>query len=354
MATPVRRTDPSVAENLQESPWEFPFFQAVRLLAGMHPERRLISEFNQPFDELLRFRPSLSLLFPASQIQSIEPDEREAGRIGMTVNFMGLTGPQGVLPAHYTEYLIARNISRDTAAAAFFDLFNHRLISLFYLAWEKHHFPVAFERESRKKNATRRFTQYLFDLIGLGTPELREALGVDETLPLGYAGLIAQRPHSAVALAGMLSDYFQVPIEVEQFAGQWCVLEQQNLSYLGNDGEHNQLGCGAIAGDQVWNQQARFRVRIGPLNWSRYNEFLPTGSGLSALLKLVRYFVNRAWDFEVQVVLQAQDVPWCELTDGPRAPRLGESTWLKTEPFASDVGDLVMTALAGGGGEQTL
>ena len=32
----------------------------------------------------------------------------------------------------------------DFTLAAFFDLFNHRIVSLFYRAWEKHRFPRAF------------------------------------------------------------------------------------------------------------------------------------------------------------------------------------------------------------------
>src|ERR1035441_6142651 len=211
MAAPLGRTDPSVAEILLESPWSFEFFQAVRLLALMYPNRRLLSGFMQPPEEIVRFHAHLSMAFPPSAIRDIEPSLEEDGPLDMTVNFMGLTGPAGVLPAHYTEYLIARSYSRDNAAAAFFDLFNHRLISLFYLAWEKHHFPVAYQREPQSIVARRRFTGYLFDLIGMGTPGLQERLGVSDSALLSYCGLIAQRPHSATAWRGCYGNIFEVP-----------------------------------------------------------------------------------------------------------------------------------------------
>jgi hypothetical protein len=47
MASSVRRTDPSVADCLLGSPWDFDFFQAVRLLAILQPDRRLLSGFYQ-------------------------------------------------------------------------------------------------------------------------------------------------------------------------------------------------------------------------------------------------------------------------------------------------------------------
>ena len=343
MAAPLGRTDPSVADILLESPWDFDFFQAVRLLALMYPNRRLLSGFRQPLEEIVRFRAHLSMAFPPSAIRKIEPGPDEDDPLDMTVNFMGLTGPSGVLPAHYTEYLIARNYSRDEVAAAFFDLFNHRLISLFYLAWEKHHFPVAYQRESQSSVAQRRFTSYLFDLIGMGTRGLQDRLELTDSALLSYCGLIAQRPHSATALAGLLRDYFQVPMEIDQFVGKWCHLEPDNLSYLKGGSISSSLGSGAIAGDRVWNPQARFRIRIGPLTWDRFNSFLPDGSAFRALVTLARYFANQAMDFEVQLILLDQEVPEWQLSDGSQAPRLGLSSWLRTISFQEHATDLVLT-----------
>ena len=346
MAAPVGRTDPTLAETLLERPWDFDFFQAVRLVALIFPHRRVISGFRQPPDETVRFHAHLTMLFPPSSIQDLAQPPDGTGPLDMTVNFMGLTGPQGVLPSHYTEYLIARSYSRDSAAAAFFDIFNHRLISLFYLAWEKHHFPIAWQRESPSSSTPGRFTQYLFDLVGMGTGGLRGRVEFPDTALIHYSGLIAQRPHSASALAGMLRDYFQAPVEVDQFIGKWCGLDDGDLCYLGAGGVSTQLGYGAVAGDQVWNQQARFRIRVGPLNWERFNSFLPGGSALRELIAASRYFVNQALDFDLQLVLLAAEVPWCCVSDEPGSPRLGLTTWLKTDTFQEDARDLVMTVRA--------
>ena len=62
----------------------------------------------------------------------------------MTVNFMGLTGPLGILPYSYTEFMLERMRAKDSSLQDFLDIFNHRMISFFYRAWEKYRFPVTY------------------------------------------------------------------------------------------------------------------------------------------------------------------------------------------------------------------
>jgi type VI secretion system protein ImpH len=96
----------------------------------------------------------------------------------MVINFIGLTGPSAVLPTPYTELLLERVRYKDTALRDFLDLFNHRMASLFYRAWERSRFPVAYERGGDNP-----FTQYLLDLVGMGTRGLRDRLAIlDEGL----------------------------------------------------------------------------------------------------------------------------------------------------------------------------
>src|SRR5262249_36542598 len=156
----------------------------------------------------------------------------------MTVAFLGLTGPSGVLPRHYTELLLRMereaNGSEKRALRAWLDLFNHRLISLFYRAWEKYRFYVAYERGEHAGREPDAFTQVLFSLAGLGVPKLRGRLRVvtpegpgertvariDDLALLHYSGYLAQRPRCATSLEALLGDYFGLAVRVEQFRGQ--------------------------------------------------------------------------------------------------------------------------------------
>src|SRR5262245_51793239 len=119
------RPDSPVEITLFNEPYRFEFFQAVRLLERLFPERvpvGRISEEKQvfaPSREIARFRTRVSLLFPPSQIHDLtrprdgeEEGEREKPP-QMEVAFMGLTGPLGVLPNTYTELLIERLRRKD-------------------------------------------------------------------------------------------------------------------------------------------------------------------------------------------------------------------------------------------------
>ena len=346
------RPDPSLEETLFAVGYEFEFFQAVRLLARTSAERKAVGSTAKPKDEFVRFgqlgscrdvrEARLSMAFPASAVHAIEriPDSDDPA--SMTVAFFGLTGAQGVLPLCYTEWMVARRAAKDDTLAAFFDLFNHRLISLFYRAWEKHRPPVLYELAAVRGQQPDAFTQYLFDLIGMGTAGLRGRMRVQDESLLRYAGLIEQRPLSASALRGILRDYFSAPVEIEQCVGDWYELEEADRCYLAPELLRNQLGEAAFLGDEVWNQQSLFRIRLGPLGLERFLEFLPNGPAMGKLVELTTYLVGLAMAFDVQVVLRAEDVPNARLADeGIDAPRLGWIGWLKTAEFEAAAGDAV-------------
>ncbi len=343
MAGKSRRTDPSLKQKLFSCGYEFDFFQAVFLLNRIFSERKGVGEAAKPSHEVVRFSARAAMDFPASSIDSIY--ERQNGQTGMTVSFMGLTGPQGILPSSYTELVIAQNAAKSTALADFFDVFNHRLISLFYRAWAKHHFAVNYEREQSGIKGADRFTTYLFSLIGMGTVGLRDRLPIPDLALLRYAGLIAQRPHSASALRALLADFFDVPVEIDQMRGKWLPMGEANLSYLNEPGPHNQLGLGAIAGDAIWDVQSEFQIRLGPLGLESFVRFLPVGDACRVLRGLTQYFVDTHLSFTIQVLVKASEVPECRLTDeGLDAPRLGWIGWLKTDPFIHDADEAVFEA----------
>jgi type VI secretion system protein ImpH len=257
----------------------------------------------------------------------------------MMVSFFGLTGVQGVLPLHYTEHIIARAGARDFAMAEFFDLFNHRLISLFYRAWEKHSFPACYQLEAARKQPSR-ITEYLLTLVGLGTGGLQRQHLFPDQAALRYAGLLAQMPRSAVALTRVLSDFFNVEVEVVQFVGYWHAVEEDDRCNLDGRELRNQLGMGAMAGDAVWDPQAGIRVRLGPLPLVTFLAFLPNGSAAPVLQNWIRMFAGPEILASWQPVLAAREVPWCRIGDESAiGPRLGWTAWLKTGSFIKDADD---------------
>jgi type VI secretion system protein ImpH len=324
-------------EQLKKSPTAFEFFQAVRLLERLRPGRQPVGFFVDPADEVVHFVTNPDTAFPASEIQSLDLDG--SGPARLAVNFMGLTGPEGVLPYAYSLLMTERLRARDATLRDFFDLFHHRIISLFYRAWEKYRFAVAHERNQRDI-----VTQHLKDLVGLGDRHLQDRLAIRDDVLLFYAGLLAPQQRSAAALQQLVQDYFAVPVEVKQFVGGWYPLSASTQCAVGEDEDASeQLGWGAVAGDEVWDPQARVRLRLGPLTRRQYDQFLPNGSAFEPLQTLTRFFSGDQLDFEVQLQLARDEVPACTLDPDAGASPLGWCTWMRSQPFAHDPDDTILT-----------
>jgi type VI secretion system protein ImpH len=322
---------------LAADPRSFSFFQAVRLLERLHRERAGVGGYGDPAQEVARFKVAPFISFPASEIEDLELRSGEPAE--MTVNFMGLTGPLGVLPYSYTLLVADRAAARDRALKDFLDIFHHRIISLFYRAWHRNRFAVSYERAGRD-----RVTEHLLDLIGLGVSSHQDRLTVGDEALLFYAGLLAPERRSAVGLEQLLAEYFQVPIEVEQFVGGWYPLSTETQCSVGDEtSASSQLGLGAVAGDEIWDQQARVRIRIGPLAREQYDQFLPTGSGYEPLRDLTRFYCDDRFDFEVQLVMAGDEVPGFVVgADEEAALPLGWCTWIRTAPFERDGDEAIL------------
>lgn len=354
-------------ERLFTEGYGFDFFQAVRVLERLDPKRTPVGRPAIPRQEVVRFRAHLSLAFPPSSIfDLLQPTDKLPPQ--MVVCFMGLTGPSGVLPRHYTELLL--RIDREgkwaekQALRDWLALFDHRLISLFFRAWEKYRLFIPYERGEYGAAEPDAFTRCLFSLIGMGTPTLRERLRVsareqvedeereqrlaflDDLALLHFSGFLAHRPRNAVSLEALLHDFFQEPLEVRQFQGQWLVLDRASQSQLG--AANSGLGVNLVAGDRVWDVQSKIRIRLGPLRYTQFLEFLPDRvpvpprKAFFLLSHLVRLYIGPELDFDVQLVLQAPQVPECQIVErGGIGPRLGWNTWIRTDPLPRDAEDVV-------------
>ncbi|WP_374248895.1 type VI secretion system baseplate subunit TssG [Thermomonas sp.] len=314
---------------LQAQPGRFGFFQSVRLLYAEHGfDGRGTGARPGP----LRFTTPASLAFPPSELASVEQAD---GHTRVCVNFMGLTGPSGVLPRSYTELLIARKLGRDRSAQDFLDIFNHRLIALFWLAWAKHRPEIG--RQFGFNNSVLR---YLEHLVGLGTPALQARLhpvrrnGTDAQKPLPaaamayFSGLIAQRPHGERAIAQVVSAVVAAPVQASGCLGTWQPVPADARTRLGRSS--HRLGDGCMLGQRYWDRQTTLRLTIGPLPRARFNALLPRGTQLGDVIELSRFLTGLALDLRVRLSLRADEVPPLRLgARGEDRPQLGWNTWLR-------------------------
>jgi type VI secretion system protein ImpH len=320
-------------ERLREAPWRFDFFQALRRLECAHRERPRIGEAVRLRDEYLRLGQDPSLAFAPSTLASFETDGARPPRLG--VYFLGLFGPNGPLPLHLTEYARDRmRNSGDRTFARFADVFHHRMLSLFYRAWAQAQPAVSFDRPERD-----RFGDYVGSLLGIGMPELGARDAAPDIAKRYYAGRFSLQTRNADGLRDVLSDYFEVPVEIEEFRGAWLEIPEPERLRLGESLATGSLGVSTIVGSRVWDRQLSFRAVCGPMGLPDYERLLPDRSSLQRMAALVRTYIGEELVWDCQLVLVREEVPATRL--GGRG-RLGWTTWLLGEPAARDADDLVL------------
>jgi type VI secretion system protein ImpH len=352
MAAADRREAPGLTGQLFREPHRFDLLQAVRLLERvLRPSARAGPA---PDRDVVRYRALAALSFPAGAVSHIvlpngTPGNGASALPELVVACLGLTGPQGVLPHHYTALLLERIRARDFSLRDFLDLFNHRLVALFVRAWQKYRLTFAFERARLDPQGGEDLaTRALFALVGLGTAGLRGRLRVDDQALLYYSGHFAHQPRNALALEQLLADYFAVPLSVQQLQGQWLYLRPGDQTALPSAeeplGRNNQLGLGVVVGERVWDVQSKFRLRVGPLTYAQFRRLMPNGDGLRPLCEMTRLFAGPELDFEVQAVLKPQEVPRCRLrTAGSERPHLGWNTWASSRKRTREADEAVFS-----------
>src|SRR5262249_13533046 len=146
----------------------------------------------------------------------------------------------------------------------------------------------------------------------------------------------------------LVADYFAVPTEVRQFQGCWLPIPEERQTQLGTLGT---LGADAIAGAQVYHVGSRFRLRLGPLTYAPFEDLLPDREPVGdrktffLVAQVARLYAGPELDFDVQLVLAAEEVPEAFLGDRTGAgPRLGWNMWLISETPAGPVDDAVFEA----------
>lgn len=349
MAAAGGRQDASLIEALLEEPYRFEFLQAVRVLERVAEMRRRAAAADEPrraaaVDEVVRFRTTLALAVPLSEVEQLHADGA-GGPAEMHVSFLGLNGPSGVLPRHYSELVLQQVRQKNLALRDFLDLLNHRAVLMHLLARRKYRLAASIERS--RDDGHDPITAMLYALIGFATPGLRDRLAVEDHALVYYGGLFAQSRRSAAGLEQILSDYLGRPVEVVQFVGRWGPLAAEDWTRLATAdrpfGNFAQLGVNAVAGSHVWDVQGGFRLRLGPLDYRQFAELMPGSPLMNEIAALTRSYAGPELAFDVELALRGDAVPDCVLAgSGAFLPRLGWNTWLPAETRPATISDAVL------------
>ncbi|MDH5570338.1 MAG: type VI secretion system baseplate subunit TssG [Gammaproteobacteria bacterium] len=355
MSTTGRRTHIPVTQDLTERSCEYAFFQAVRQLERASVFARIkdgkitskpVANFFKPTTEAIRFHTHQSLSFPSSEIKKISQRVKNEGKQwDMYVNFIGLTGAMGVLPYHYTEMILKRLKMKDESLYKFLDLFNHRIISLFYQAGTKYRMPLDYERKKLNPPLVEKYdshTKALLSIIGMGTAHLNNRLHTRDESLLYYSGLFSHSIKSSSALKQIIQSHFNVPVDIKEFIGQWQYLIDDVRTCLPSritpGGRNNRLGKSVMLGKQGWFAQGKIRIILGPLNQKQFESFAPGTTSLQALNEIVRLYLGMEHDYDFIIRIKRQNIPEKIQMGGKTAPIIGWNTWLssKAQRFSQD------------------
>ena len=312
-----RRRHASVIQQLLDAPQRFECFQALRLLLAWLAEHGI--DEHTALAKIMRFDNSVSLRFPASQIEALATNgiadadallqallSGQLQHIHLTPAFMGLLGCQGSLPSHYSERIAAHQHSeRDTSARAFLDLFSSRAVTLFYQAWQKYRIEQAGHSSA-----------FLSRLLDLAACQPGQDQGQDEAAIGLYSGLLQQRNISSIVMARILGDHFGVPCRIDEATGAMDTLAPREQTALGM--ANAVLGQRATIGERCRRPDLAVRLHLGPLTAQQHASFLPRAPASEQLRHMLMLFGQPFVRYQIVLVLRASEVRGLALTSAPQ------------------------------------
>ncbi|WP_299950363.1 type VI secretion system baseplate subunit TssG [uncultured Ruegeria sp.] len=331
MADDARHAQPDLAE---QNITEMDFFQ---MLAQLETEGLRFGRSGGPANEPARLGQSPRQGFATQDVASLNVPE--GGVPQVSVNVLGLLGPEGPMPLHLTRWVRERLSNRwfagDNAGAladtSFLDLVNmlqHRMLAFYWRAWADARPEIHMAHEDGG-----RVTAMLQALAGLGLPG---TLSDDEKLndaKLRHATSLAQERHNPERLTAFIESVIDAPVTLEEFVGVWIDLPDALQTRLGQT--HSGLGTEAVVGARSFDRLSRAELRVGPLRFDQFAAFLEDPDLWERLCHAVVFAAGRETEFNLRLILHAGDVPEARLG----TCQLGRTTWLNPVP-GRDADDL--------------
>ena len=335
-----------VIQHLFDQPAQFQFRQALRILLLWLRAQGV--SYDDAFKHVLRFQNSVSLGFPASEIEALKAERGDGDdhsealgsmrynaatpeRIALTPAFIGLLGASGSLPFHYSERIAARQLhGKGESARAFLDLLSNRMVGLFFETWGKYRLEANIDTHG--VDPLRGMLTQLGGFKGKRAHHHDAGREHDQNdVEAYFAAAFRTRPVSSFAVAAALADHFGVPVDIEQFVGCWDTLNPEQQTIMGRSGAA--LGHGATLGQRIWRCDLRIRLNIGPLDATQRDRCLPNGAIATGMKRMLQRFGMSNLDCEVRLLLKPECVHPAALgANKPLPDRLGWGSFLATVP----------------------
>lgn len=323
MAGAQRNIDDDLRALLESEGPKFNFFQAVQLLQRLHRGAVPVGEGGPPSKEAIRFRHDPNLVFHSSDVGGIRLRVPRHGLMfsEVTTTFLGLSGTASPLATPMVEAVL-RDVEDGGSLRDFYDIFHHRLISLFYRAWKRNRMYA-----SHRLDGSDRLTRRALAFVGVDGFGAAPSLGVPPIDLLALAPLLGLRTRSARTLEIVLGTVFPgIGASVQGFIARRVRLSDDQCAKLGV--QNGTLGTNFTIGRSVLDRSGRFGVQIGPVDYELFEALLPGGQHHTKLREIVQQFTRGVLESEVEVLLKEDQTPRFQL--GSKGAMLGVTTTLRS------------------------
>lgn len=326
MADDARHARPALEAAIEDTA-EMDFFELLRQL---ETAQQRFGRAGGPRREPARLGQAARLGFAASDIARIDvPDAERPPQV--SVNVIGLLGPEGPMPLHLTRWVMNRLSNRwfaggggetsDTTFLDFANLLQHRMMALYWRAWADARAEVHVAHGSGG-----RVSALARALAGLGLPETETGDRRIDGPKLHHATSLVQEARSPERLTTFLETVLGLPVQLAEFTGAWVDIPGHLQTRLG--AAHAGLGTQAVAGARVFDRASRAEIRIGPLAQEEFTAFLDDPGRWERLRHAVIFASGKDLHFSLRLVLAPGEAPAARLG----AARLGRTAWLAPDP----------------------
>jgi len=297
------------AKVLQQAPG-YSFFQLVEKLHRLHDDDLGKSVQTHPANERFVFSNYGGLGFPSTDITKGNVIERniDNDQYRLEVSFLGINGVSSPLPGYLLDQM-AYEYGHDTGVRnAFFNFFNHRLITHLHRIWRKYRYYVSYTSGAKDD-----FSAQLFALIGLNDKHLRKNI----PLPLGqllpYIGQIASKSRSPSIVSGIIAHAFNLKhVSIKEWEFCYIDIPENQKANLGSE---CLLGENFVIGTRVPSRNSKFVVEIHELDQSTLRKFLPNGEHFLPLKKLLEFLMRDPLACDLDLGLIQEEIPDLMLTE---------------------------------------
>ncbi|MBF8739616.1 type VI secretion system baseplate subunit TssG [Pseudomonas guariconensis] len=303
MAFADRQTTIDLADTLLAEAHQHNFFQLLERLHALHGDDLEPRWPRQAAQPRLRLGSDPRLAFPVADVVEarrlpVRAGHDERSRYRICTTFLGLHGTDSPLPSYYLEQLAYEHAQEIGLRPAFFDFFNHYLLSLLHRSWRKYRYYIRFQAQ-----ANDHFSRYIFSLIGLNDEQLRGDTALPWSRLLSFAGVIASRSRAPGTVAGIIAHCFDLSaVRVREFETRSVPTDPRQRVRLGC--RNGQVGSTFVVGDRTRTRCSKFTLLVDDLNQTQLRAFLPSGMNFSRLRALIDFLLRDALAYDLELRLE--------------------------------------------------